>query len=79
MNKPSIGLREKKETNIVIHPKQCPKCKSKDIMGKGLVIGYGWINLDDMNVDEADDFEIYDDENLEYICQEDGCGYSWEL
>lgn len=80
MNKPSIGLFKKKENynQKKIHPKQCPKCKGTDIMGHGMVMGYGWINLEDMNVDEADDFEIFDEDNLEYFCQNNDCGYSWE-
>jgi len=81
MNKPTVGLKGKNMIfpKKVIHPKQCPKCKGTDIMGHGMVMGYGWINLDDMNVDEADEFEIFDEENLEYHCRNDNCGYSWDL
>lgn len=83
MNKPAIGLRESKENDTakIIHPKQCQKCGGR-ILGWGTVIGSGWINLDDMTVDEcgdAEDFEIYDEDCLEYVCQEDECGFSWEL
>jgi len=83
LNKPQLGIETFKYTppsNIspFIHPKQCKKCGSKNIMGYGMVTGYGWINLDDMSVDEADDFEIFDEESLEYICQEENCGFEWE-
>lgn len=78
MNKPVIGLKEKKETvSKIIHPKQCPLCKSTNIIGRGIVIGYAYINLDNMQVDEfGDDFEICDEENLEYRCFV--CDNDWE-
>lgn len=77
MNKPSIGLKEKIQSGKKIHPKQCPKCKSKNIIGRGLVIGYAYINLENINVDElGDDFEILDEENLRYRCF--SCGNEWD-
>lgn len=81
MNKPTIGIREKKEEVKIVHPKQCKKCGGK-VLGWGTIIGSGWINLSDMSVDECadtEDFEVYDEESLEYICQEEGCDCSWRV
>lgn len=75
MNKPSIGIKTKEVK--IIHPTQCPKCKSNNIIGGGMVIGRAFINLSTMKVDElGDDFEIYDEENLRYLCF--NCNYDWE-
>lgn len=84
MNRPAIGLKGKQMIfpKKVIHPKQCPKCSCKEIQGYGAIFGYGYINLKEMYVEECgdtDDFEVFDEDNLEYICQNDDCGYSWEL
>ena len=56
----------------------CPNCHSNDISGHGMIIGYGYINLNDMSVDECDDadeFEVYDQDNLTYTCQ--NCDHEW--
>lgn len=70
-------------TKITIHPKQpkfkrCPKCASAKLLGYGQIIGYGYINLDDLSVDEpGDDWEFFDDsKDLEYHCRD--CGHEWE-
>ena len=76
MNKPLIGLKTKEKPKHT-HPTNCPKCKSKNIIGRGLVIGYAYINLETMQVDElGDDFEIYDRDNLSYRCF--NCEWDWE-
>lgn len=81
MNRPFIGFwkkKEKEETEAKkIHPKQCPKCGSKNIMGYGLVSGWGYVELDTMNVDMSTelDLEIGDEESLDYVCMD--CGNEW--
>jgi hypothetical protein len=80
VNKPTIGLRKAKhqiQLNIENYifpimkqstkiPTQCPKCKSENIMGYGAIMGYGYINLEDMSVnDPGDDWDIFDEEDLE--------------
>jgi|GEM_PF-7026591 len=70
------SIRESKEVKKII-PKRCIKCNSENIIGHGLVIGMAKINLDTLEVDECgDEFEIYDEENLEYRCGD--CDFSWE-
>ena len=62
-----------------IIPTNCPnqKCKSKNIIGRSMVIGMAYINLKTMDVDElGDDFEICDGENLSYRCFE--CENEWD-
>jgi 3-isopropylmalate dehydratase small subunit len=78
MNKPSIGLKVKPEINTnQIIPTQCPKCKSNNIIGRTMVIGMAYVNLEIMNVDElGDDFEVCDKDNLLYRCFE--CENDWE-
>ena len=80
MRKPEIGLKTKPNlTNNYekIIPTQCPKCKSSNIIGKGMVIGMAYINLETMNVDElGDDFEVCDKDNLRFECFE--CRWDWE-
>jgi len=87
MKKPEIGLVKKKffdcfkypELKKIIIPTRCPnlKCGSKNIIGRGLVIGMAYINLKTMNVDElGDDFEILDKDNLKFRCFD--CGEDWE-
>jgi len=79
MKKPKIGLREKSETTSKIIPNQYPKCKSipSNIIGRGMVIGMAYINLETMNVDElGDDFEVCDKDNLRYRCF--NCEWDWE-
>ena len=85
MKKPEIGLVKKKffdcfkypEAKKVIIPTRCPKCQSKNIIGRGLVIGMAYINLKTMNVDElGDDFEILDKDNLKFRCFD--CEWDWE-
>ena len=82
MRKPEIGLKTKPIlTNNYekIIPNQCPnpKCKSSNIIGRGMVIGMAYINLETMNVDElGDDFEVCDKDNLMYRCF--NCEWDWE-
>ena len=79
MNKPSVGLRKDKIVSTISLLIRCPKCKSLNVLGYGSIIGYGWINLGDMSVEDtqcADEFEVYDEENLSYECQ--NCDYEWE-
>jgi len=79
MRKPEIGLKLKSE---IIKPstlKRCTKCKSLNVVGYGTIIGHGWINLGDMSVEDtccADEFEVYDGENLSYECRD--CDHEWE-
>ena len=58
--------------------KRCPNCHSTEIMGYGMIIGYGHINLEDLSVDEpSDDFELFSaPENLEHVCQ--SCDHRWK-
>ena len=80
MRKPEIGLKEKPNLNQndeKIIPTQCPKCKSSNIIGRGLVFGHAYINLKTMETDELGDyFEIYDKDNLRYRCFD--CSNEWE-
>jgi len=80
MKKPEIRLKTKPIlTSKPIIPTQCPnpKCRSSNIIGKGMVIGMAYINLETMNVDElGDDFEVCDKDNLMYRCFD--CGKEWE-
>jgi len=87
MRKPEIGLVKKKffdcfkypEAKKIIIPTRCPnsKCKSKNIIGRGLVIGMAYVNLKTMDVDElGDDFEILDKDNLKFRCFD--CDHDWE-
>ncbi len=60
------------------HPKYCPKCKSKNIIGHGLVVGYAYINLENMKVDElGDDFEVCNENenDMSYKCFD--CEHEW--
>jgi len=84
MRKPEIGVVKEKFLNCfkypeskIIIPTRCVKCQSKNIIGRGLVIGYAYINLRNMNVDElGDDFEVWDRDNLRYRCFD--CKWEWE-
>jgi len=80
MRKPETGLKTKPIlTSKPIIPTQCPnpKCKSSNIIGRGMVIGMAYINLETMNVDElGDDFEVCDKDNLRYRCF--NCEWDWE-
>ena len=84
MRKPEIGVVKEKFLNCFKHlesktiiPAQCPKCQSRNIIGRGLVIGYAHINLKTMEVDElGDDFEVCDKDNLRFECFE--CRWDWE-
>jgi len=60
----------------IIHPTQC-KCGSANILGRGMVCGLAYVNLEDFSVDElGDEFEVMDSENLFYECSD--CGRVWE-
>jgi len=80
MRKPEIGLKTKPNlTSKPIIPTQCPnpKCKSSNIIGRGMVIGMAYINLETMETDElGDDFEICDKDNLRYRCFD--CEWDWD-
>ena len=80
MRKPEIGLRlksESKHNDEKTIPTQCPKCKSSNIIGRGMTMGMAYINLETFDVDElGDDFEVCDKENLSYRCFD--CEWDWE-
>jgi len=70
------NIEEKKKA--VVAARKYPKCQSTKLLGYGMIIGWGFINLDDMSVDEpSNEFEIYSDpDELRVICR--NCEHEWE-
>jgi len=72
-----LAIRGTSTVKVGKEVKKCPKCGSNNLIGRAMVKGMAFINLDTMKTDElCDDFEICDVDNLRYECWD--CGREWE-